>query len=79
MVPVEDEKLVITLPHPEEELRVLSDALKQLQQPCISMEEIQRCRRVIREALASQRVLRAYNRYLKAKISRLEQEVAGGR
>jgi len=68
-------KIVIELPHPEDELRVLGDALRGLSQPGISREDVWRSRRVIREARASQRVLSAYTKFLKFRISILERKI----
>jgi len=68
-------KLVIELPHPEDELRVLGDALRGLSQPGISRADIWRSRRVIREARASHRVLSAYTKFLKVRISILERKI----
>ena len=74
-------KLVIELPHPVDELKILDDALKALSQPGVSREEILRQWRVIKAAKASQRVIHAYVTYLKFCVAFLEQELrqAGGK
>lgn len=68
-------KLIIELPHPVDELKTLSDALKALSQPGLPRKEILRQRRVIKAARASQRVLRAYNCYLRFRVSVLERQI----
>jgi hypothetical protein len=68
-------KLIIELPHPEEELRTLSKALKALCQPGLSRQEIQKQRHVIKEAKASQKVMRAYVQYLKLRVNSLDQQL----
>ena len=61
-------------PSPKKDLKMLSDALKVLSEPGLSMAEIQRQRRVIKAARASQRLTHAYVRYLKFRVAFLEQE-----
>ena len=70
----QEKKLVIALRHPEEELRVLWNALEALSQPGLHREEILRLRRVIKVAKASQRLIHAYVRYLKFRVAFLEQQ-----
>jgi hypothetical protein len=63
-------------PSPKEDLKTLSDALKALSEPGLSMAEIQRQRRVIKAAKASQRLIHAYVRYLKFRVAFLEQQLS---
>jgi hypothetical protein len=71
----EVKKLVLELRHPLEELRQLGAALKFLSEPNLPRQDIQRCRHLIKEAKASQRVLRAYNELLKFRVSSLERRI----
>ena len=70
----QEKKLVIELMHPLEELRVLSDALKDLSQPGLSREEILRLRDVIKAARAYQQFFHAYVKYLRVRVAFLEQQ-----
>ncbi len=69
------QKLVLEIDHPEDSLRAISQAIRILQQPDVTIAEIQRCSRIIREAHSSVCVLRAYNRYRKLQIKILEQRI----
>ena len=63
-------------PSPKKDLKMLWDALKVLSQPGLSMAEIQRQRRVIKAARASQRLTHAYVRYLKFRVAFLKQQLS---
>jgi hypothetical protein len=69
------QKLVLEIDHPEDSLREISQAIRVLQQPNVTIAEIRRCSRVFREAHASVCVLRAYNRYRKLQIKILEERI----
>ena len=71
----QEEKIVIELPHPIEQLRRLSKALKDIMHPGVSIEKIQQSNMVFKEARAQGRILRAYNSYLKFRIKVMEQKI----
>jgi len=71
----QEDKIVIELPHPIEQLRRLSKALKDIMHPGVSIEKIQQSNMVFKEVRAQGRILRAYNSYLKFRIKVMEQKI----
>ena len=72
----QEKKLVIQVKHPEQELRDLSNSLRTLCRSGLSKEEIQRQKLRIKEANIYHQLIRAYVRYLKFRITYLEQRIA---
>jgi hypothetical protein len=72
----QEEKLVIQVKHPVQELRELSSALKTLCRSGLSKEEIQQQKLRIKEANVYHQLIRAYVRYLQFRITYLEQRIA---
>lgn len=72
----QEKKLVIEIKHPEEELREIYEAIEALSNSGLPREEIFRQRRRIKEAQATQPIIRAYTHYLKSRLVSLEKQLA---
>jgi len=73
---VEEKKLRIEIQHPEQELRLLSNAISLLCEVGLDRCAIRRCRKIIREAQATRKIMRAYTEYLNSRVKVLERQIA---
>ena len=73
---MEEKKLRIEIRHPEQELRLLSNVISLLSEPSLDRSTIRRCRKIIREAQATRKIMRAYTEYLNSRVKVLERQIA---
>ena len=73
---MEEKKLRIEIQHPEQELRVLANAISLLSEPNLDRSTIRHCRKIIKEAQATRKIVRAYTEYLDSRVKVLERQIS---
>ena len=71
----QENKIVIEIPHPSEQLRKLANVIDDITQQGVSIETIQQSNKVYKEVRAQSRILKAYNNYLKFRIKVMEKKI----
>ena len=71
----QENKIVIEIPHPIEQMKRISKALNDIKNPGTSMEKIKQSTMIFKEVEAQDRIFKAYVSYLKFRVKVMEKKI----